>query len=92
MLCYVVHLRLFTVANSVVFVRGELQEDTMDLNDFLEEAAIMKEMKHTNLVQLLGKAHILLRRLPHDVHIQPVTSLLICPRRHRLHCVLSWTP
>jgi len=26
----------------------------MDLNDFLEEAAIMKEMKHANLVQLLG--------------------------------------
>ena len=27
----------------------------MDLKDFLEEAAIMKEMKHTNLVQLLGE-------------------------------------
>ena len=32
-----------------------LQEDTMDLKDFLEEAAIMKEMKHANLVQLLGE-------------------------------------
>jgi hypothetical protein len=32
-----------------------LQEDTMALKDFLEEAAIMKEMKHPNLVQLLGK-------------------------------------
>jgi len=31
-----------------------LQEDTMALKDFLEEAAIMKEMKHPNLVQLLG--------------------------------------
>ena len=31
-----------------------LQEDTMKLSDFLEEAAIMKEMKHPNLVQLLG--------------------------------------
>jgi len=30
------------------------QEDTMALKDFLEEAAIMKEMKHPNLVQLLG--------------------------------------
>ena len=30
------------------------QEDTMKLSDFLEEAAIMKEMKHPNLVQLLG--------------------------------------
>lgn len=27
----------------------------MDLKDFLEEATIMKEMKHPNLVQLLGK-------------------------------------
>jgi len=27
----------------------------MDLKDFLEEAAIMKEMKHANLVQLLGE-------------------------------------
>ncbi|XP_053208153.1 tyrosine-protein kinase Abl-like [Panonychus citri] len=31
-----------------------LKEDTMALEDFLEEAAIMKEMKHPNLVQLLG--------------------------------------
>lgn len=32
-----------------------LKEDTMALKDFLAEAAIMKEMKHPNLVQLLGK-------------------------------------
>lgn len=32
-----------------------LKEDTMALKDFLEEAAIMKEMKHPNLVQLIGK-------------------------------------
>ena len=31
-----------------------LREDTMNLSDFLEEAAIMKEMRHPNLVQLLG--------------------------------------
>ncbi|KAF2361574.1 Serine-threonine/tyrosine-protein kinase catalytic domain [Trinorchestia longiramus] len=31
-----------------------LKEDTMALKDFLEEARIMKEMKHPNLVQLLG--------------------------------------
>jgi hypothetical protein len=30
----------------------DLQEDTMKLSDFLEEAAIMKEMKHPNLVQV----------------------------------------
>ena len=29
-----------------------LREDTMKLSDFLEEAAIMKEMKHSNLVQV----------------------------------------
>lgn len=32
-----------------------LKEDTMALKDFLAEAGIMKEMKHPNLVQLLGK-------------------------------------
>ena len=31
-----------------------LKDDTMALKDFLEEAAIMKEMRHPNLVQLLG--------------------------------------
>lgn len=31
-----------------------LKEDTMALNDFLAEAAIMKELKHPNLVELLG--------------------------------------
>ncbi|XP_037946503.1 tyrosine-protein kinase Abl [Teleopsis dalmanni] len=31
-----------------------LKEDTMALKDFLDEAAIMKEMKHPNLVQLIG--------------------------------------
>lgn len=31
----------------------------MALKDFLEEAAIMKEMKHPNLVQLLGRIVIL---------------------------------
>ncbi|XP_070499809.1 tyrosine-protein kinase Abl isoform X1 [Chironomus tepperi] len=31
-----------------------LKEDVMALKDFLEEAAIMKEMKHPNLVQLIG--------------------------------------
>jgi len=36
----------------------------MDLNDFLEEAAIMKEMKHANLVQLLGM-HSAILSLPH---------------------------
>ncbi len=34
-----------------------LKEDTMVLKDFLEEAAIMKEMKHPNLVQLLGRIY-----------------------------------
>ena len=40
--------------NKTVAVKT-LKEDTMALKDFLEEAAIMKEMKHPNLVQLLGR-------------------------------------
>lgn len=31
-----------------------LQEDTMEVEEFLKEAAVMKEVKHPNLVQLLG--------------------------------------
>uniref|UniRef100_A0A8C7AQX2 Tyrosine-protein kinase n=1 Tax=Neovison vison TaxID=452646 RepID=A0A8C7AQX2_NEOVI len=30
------------------------QEDTMEVEEFLKEAAVMKEIKHPNLVQLLG--------------------------------------
>lgn len=30
------------------------QEDTMEVEEFLKEAAVMKEVKHPNLVQLLG--------------------------------------
>ena len=33
-----------------------LKEDCMQLKDFLDEAAIMKDLKHPNLVQLLGKS------------------------------------
>ena len=32
----------------------------MALKDFLEEAGVMKAMKHPNLVQLLGKILLLL--------------------------------
>uniref|UniRef100_A0A0K8TET8 Tyrosine-protein kinase n=1 Tax=Lygus hesperus TaxID=30085 RepID=A0A0K8TET8_LYGHE len=39
--------------NKTVAVKT-LKEDTMALKDFLEEASIMKKMKHPNLVQLLG--------------------------------------
>lgn len=31
------------------------QEDTMEVEEFLKEAAVMKEIKHPNLVQLLGE-------------------------------------
>ena len=40
---------------ALVFTFSVLQEDTMKLSDFLEEAAIMKEMKHPNLVQVNSK-------------------------------------
>ena len=43
--------------NKTVAVKT-LKEDTMALKDFLEEAAIMKEMKHPNLVQLLGMSKV----------------------------------
>lgn len=39
--------------NKTVAVKT-LKEDTMALKDFLEEASVMKAMKHPNLVQLLG--------------------------------------
>ena len=39
-----------------------MQEDTMKLSDFLEEAAIMKEMKHPNLVQVMKSRSILRNR------------------------------
>ena len=40
---------------ALFFTFSVLQEDTMKLSDFLEEAAIMKEMKHPNLVQVNSK-------------------------------------
>ena len=42
----------------------------MDLNDFLEEAAIMKEMKHANLVQLLGNGCC-------TIHYWPVIAVTV---------------
>lgn len=39
--------------NKIVAVKT-LKEENMCLQEFLAEASIMKEMKHTNLVQLLG--------------------------------------
>jgi serine/threonine protein kinase len=39
--------------NKIVAVKT-LKEETMCIDEFLAEASIMKEMKHTNLVQLLG--------------------------------------
>ncbi|UYV74394.1 ABL1 [Cordylochernes scorpioides] len=48
-----VHQALWTKYNITVAVKT-LKEETMALKDFLEEASIMKEMRHPNLVQLLG--------------------------------------
>lgn len=36
------------------FHNNSVQEDTMEVEEFLKEAAVMKEIKHPNLVQLLG--------------------------------------
>jgi len=38
-----------------------IQEETMDANEFLKEAAVMKQVRHRNLVQLLG---VCTRELP----------------------------
>lgn len=40
----------------------------MEVEEFLKEAAVMKEVKHPNLVQLLGKA-------PHAVSASRLRSL-----------------
>lgn len=37
-----------------LFANTSVQEDTMEVEEFLKEAAVMKEIKHPNLVQLLG--------------------------------------
>lgn len=37
------------------FANNSVQEDTMEVEEFLKEAAVMKEIKHPNLVQLLGR-------------------------------------
>lgn len=37
-----------------LFALNSVQEDTMEVEEFLKEAAVMKEIKHPNLVQLLG--------------------------------------
>ena len=36
----------------------------MEVEEFLKEAAVMKEIKHPNLVQLLGEAACLNHRFP----------------------------
>ncbi|XP_023348268.1 tyrosine-protein kinase Abl isoform X2 [Eurytemora carolleeae] len=48
-----VYEAIWKIHNATIAVKT-LREDTMKLSEFLEEAAIMKEMKHPNLVQLLG--------------------------------------
>ena len=49
-----VYEALYKKLNLVVAVKTLKQEETMALKDFLEEATLMKEMKHPNLVRLLG--------------------------------------
>lgn len=42
-----------STVNTLLF-DNSVQEDTMEVEEFLKEAAVMKEIKHPNLVQLLG--------------------------------------
>lgn len=48
------HLNTF-LAEIMSSLLSFLQEDTMEVEEFLKEAAVMKEIKHPNLVQLLGE-------------------------------------
>ena len=48
------HLNTF-LAEIISSLPSFLQEDTMEVEEFLKEAAVMKEIKHPNLVQLLGE-------------------------------------
>lgn len=43
-----------STVNTLLFDNNSVQEDTMEVEEFLKEAAVMKEIKHPNLVQLLG--------------------------------------
>lgn len=52
------------------------QEDTMEVEEFLKEAAVMKEIKHPNLVQLLGEKAYLNHRFPQGcLFPHPIISL-----------------
>lgn len=42
------------ISHNIPVAVKTLREDTTDLTEFLKEVTIMKEMKHPNLVQLLG--------------------------------------
>ncbi|XP_051928762.1 tyrosine-protein kinase ABL2 isoform X2 [Hippocampus zosterae] len=48
-----VYVGMWKKYNLTVAVKT-LKEDTMEVEEFLKEAAVMKEVKHPNLVQLLG--------------------------------------
>lgn len=54
------------------FWQNSVQEDTMEVEEFLKEAAVMKEIKHPNLVQLLG----MLRALSFSVSLLWKSSLM----------------
>lgn len=50
----------------------------MEVEEFLKEAAVMKEIKHPNLVQLLGKEACLNDRcIPWPCHLQ-----MLLPNHH----------
>lgn len=54
----------------------------MELEEFLKEAAVMKEIKHPNLVQLLGKSCLL---FPAKAAVLTVSLIF-----HRLVCESVW--
>lgn len=56
-ICHLVirQMRKLVAVIKRMHVLSNFQEDTMEVEEFLKEASVMKEIKHPNLVQLLGE-------------------------------------
>ena len=56
-----VHVGNICVALCQYIIVNLLQEESMDAQDFLKEAAVMKQIRHSNIIKLLG---VCTRELP----------------------------
>lgn len=62
----------------------------MALKDFLEEAAIMKEMKHPNLVQLLGTFYLPGKESCYRIHDNDFVVLGVCTREPPFYIITEF--